>query len=197
MKKITREDILSLEEFALLRAEKKQAMIALKKNRRLSLGPYVTIYFENYDTMWWQIHEMLRIEKGGEEQITDELLAYNPMIPQGNELIATVMIEIDDPEERLEFLSKLAGFEDSIVIRFGEHVLRSEPIDNDNRTTDEGKTSSVHFLRWRFTAAQAEAFSQKGTDVIVEIAHQNHTAKALMDEAVREVLVGDLVINLE
>ena len=109
---LTQADILSPEEYAAVRAERRAAMVEQKKHRRLHVGPYATFYFENWDTMWYQIQEMLRIEKGGEAQLADELEAYNPLVPKGDELVATVMFEIDDPDQRTRMLGKLGGVGD-------------------------------------------------------------------------------------
>src|SRR5436309_8756316 len=93
-RKITPADLLAYEKYAAERGQFRKNLIPIKKNRRVEVGPFATFYFENYDTMWLQVHEMLHIEKGGEAQIADELQAYNPLIPQGRELIATLMLEI-------------------------------------------------------------------------------------------------------
>jgi len=108
---ITRGDLMPIPEYARVRKDRRQALVAAKRNRRLHVGPYATFHFENYDSMWHQVHEMLYIEKGGEAQIEDELRAYNPLIPNGRELIATVMFEIDDEKQRRNFLAKLGGVE--------------------------------------------------------------------------------------
>src|ERR1044071_7146580 len=112
--RITEADIVRPEIYARERAERRRALIPVKRNRRLEVGPYTTFYFENFDTMLAQVHEMLHIEKGGHEQIEGELEAYNPLIPQGRELIATMMIEIDEPQRRTAVLQKLAGIEESV-----------------------------------------------------------------------------------
>src|SRR5271154_5234653 len=116
---LTPSDILSPQDYEHLRTEKRGAMIALKKKRRLAVGPYATFYFENYDTMWLQVQEMLRIEKGGAAQLEDELRAYNPLIPQGRELVATVMFEIEDAVRRATLLASLGGVENTMEIRVG------------------------------------------------------------------------------
>src|SRR5262245_23078603 len=113
---ITRADILDVEHYAKDRRELKKKITEIKRHRRVEVGPHATFYFENYDTMWHQVHEMLHIERGGEAQIADELAAYNPLIPQGDELIATVMFEIDNPEQRAATLAKLGGVEHHIYI---------------------------------------------------------------------------------
>ena len=125
---ITKEDILPLDKFLAIRQKKQKEIIEIKKNRRISVGPDITFYFESYDTIWWQIHEMLRIEQGGEEQIEDELQAYASLIPhsypdQSHELIATMMIEIDDPERRQQVLSQLGGIEGAIFLKFENYQI--------------------------------------------------------------------------
>ncbi|MGE5766016.1 MAG: DUF3501 family protein, partial [Bacteroidota bacterium] len=119
-RQITREDILPMDAYAAERRELRRDLVAKKKFRRQDLGPVCTFYFENYDTMWAQVHEMLYIEKGGEEQIEDELRAYNPLVPNGSELVATVMFEIDDPVRRGRALGRLGGIEDTMFIKLGE-----------------------------------------------------------------------------
>src|SRR5579862_5712433 len=101
---LTREHIMPMADYGKIRRERRQASSELKKRRRVEVGPFATFYFESYDTMWQQVHEMLYVEKGGDDQIADELAAYNPMIPQGNELIATVMLEIDEAARRATVL---------------------------------------------------------------------------------------------
>ena len=97
---LTRDDVISMEDHARERKERRRALVEAKRHRRLEAGPDCTFYFENYETMWNQVHEMLFIEKGGEAQIADELRAYNPLVPKGRELVATVMFEIDEPARR-------------------------------------------------------------------------------------------------
>jgi hypothetical protein len=190
-KQITKSDLLSLEDFTKIRPQKRQEIIEIKKNRRVALGPEATLFFENYDTLWWQIQEMLYIEKGGEEQVQDELLAYNPLLPQGQELVATFMIEIDDPRRRGEVLSMLGGIEHHLHIRFAQHVLQAIPEEDPNRTTDSGKTSAIHFVRWGFAPDQIADFSKPQQDVIVEITHPDFTFKTLLPESVRKALAAD------
>lgn len=188
---ITREDILSLEDFVKVRKDKRAEVVATKKNRRVGVGPFCTFYFENYTTMWWQIHEMLFIEKGGEEQIADELAAYEPLVPKGSELVATFMIEVDDAVRRPAVLAQLTNIDQKIVLEFGSHRIRAVPEDDAERNREDGKTSSVHFLRFPFTAEQIAAFSTPGTRVLLGIEHENYGHIAVMPEAVRENLSGD------
>ena len=185
---ITRADIIPLAQYGQERAARRKALVEVKKNRRVPVG---TFYFENYDTMWQQIHEMLYIEKGGEEQIADELRAYNPLIPKGAELVATVMFEIDDPLRRATLLGRLGGVEETMTIQFAGHTVTGRPEGDVERTNEEGKTSSVHFMHFDFTADQIAAFRTPGTQVIVGIAHENYGHMAVMPEATRAALAGD------
>lgn len=188
---ITRADILPLDEFVKVRKDKRAEVVAVKKNRRVGVGPFTTFYFENYATMWWQIHEMLFIEKGGEEQVADELAAYAPLVPKGRELVATFMIEIDDPVRRPAMLAQLGGIDTAIFMEFGNHKVKAVPEDDAERTRADGKTSSVHFLRFPFTGEQVAAFKLPGTRVILGIEHPNYGHLAVMPEAVRESLAQD------
>lgn len=189
--RLTKEDLLSLEEFTKIRAQKRQETLEIKKNRRVPLGSEATLFFENFDTLWWQIQEMLYIEKGGDAQMEDELLAYNPLLPQGQELVATFMIEIDDPLRRAQVLGMLGGIEHHLCLRFAGHTLKAIPEEDPNRTTESGKTSAIHFVHWAFTKDQIADFSKPHQDIIVEITHPNFSSKTLIAENVRAVLQGD------
>lgn len=188
---ITRADIVPTEQYAKERAARRKAMVEVKRNRRLSVGPYATFYFENYETMWQQIHEMLYIEKGGEEQIADELRAYNPLIPKGRELVATIMFEIDDPVRRHAVLSGLGGVEEHMSIQVGGQTIKGRPEGDVERTNEAGKTSSVHFMHFDFTDEQVAAFRQPGAQVIVGINHPHYGHLAVLPEAVRAALAAD------
>ncbi len=188
---ITRADILPLEEFAKIRKEKRQALVGIKKNRRIEVGPVATFYFENYDTMWWQIHEMLFIEKGGEDQIPDELSAYNPLIPKGRELVCTIMFEVDEPVRRANFLAKLGGVEDTVFLEFAGESVAGVPEADLDRTSAEGKASSVQFIHFPFTDAQVAKFREKGTQVVIGFRHPQYAHMAIMPETVREALATD------
>lgn len=190
-KEITREDIIPIEQYAESRKERKKELTALKRDRRIEVGPHATFYFENYDTMWHQVHEMLYIERGGEQQIADELSAYNPLIPQGRELVATVMFEIGDPVRRDQVLSKLGGVEETMWISAGgEKIVGIAETDVD-RTTADGKASSVQFVHFPFTEAQVAAFRAPGAEVVVGIAHESYNHMAGMPAAVKEALAAD------
>ena len=188
---LTKQDILSLEEFTKIRAQKRQETLEIKKNRRVPLGAEATLFFENFDTLWWQIQEMLYIEKRGDAQMEDELLAYNPLLPQGQELVATFMIEIDDPIRRAQVLGMLGGIEHHLCLRFAGHTLKAIPEEDPNRTTESGKTSAIHFVHWAFTKDQITDFCKPHQDIIVEITHPSFPSKTLMAENVRAALQGD------
>ncbi len=188
---ITQDDILPMADYAKVRKDRRAAVTAVKKNRRMEVGPVATFYFENYDTMWHQVHEMLFIEKGGEAQIPDELAAYNPLIPKGNELVATVMFEIDDPVRRANVLGRLGGVEETVTIRFDDEEVAGVPEEDVDRTTADGKASSVQFIHFPFTHEQVDKFKTPDTQVIVGIGHENYAHMAVMPEATRAALAKD------
>jgi hypothetical protein len=190
-REITRADILSPEDYEKIRPERRRHLVAVKKNRRLPVGPHATFYFENWDTMWMQIHEMLRIEKGGEPQISDELHAYNPLVPKGRELVATVMLEIDDAERRNAILSRLGGVERRMMIQVGGETVSGVPEADIERTNQDGKTSSVHFLHFPFTAEQIACFRDPAVPVMVGITHPEYGHMAIMPAAMRTELAAD------
>ncbi len=154
-RQLTPADFLPLEEYARTRPERRRELTELKKHRQLEVGPFATFYFENFATMWGQVQEMLYIEKGGEAQLADELAAYNPLIPQGSELVATVMFEIDDPDRRARMLMRLGGIEDCTFIEAGGKRIRGEPDPTRENTSPEGKASAVQFIRFGFTRERA------------------------------------------
>lgn len=191
-RRLTRADILPYEVYAADRREHRRRVSELKKQRRVEVGPYITFYFECYETMWQQVHEMLYIEKGGEAQIADELAAYNPLIPQGDELSATVMIEVDDPVRRAGVLGRLGGIETHMYLSFDGEKIQGLPDPTRENTSPDGKASAVQFMRFPFTAAQKAKFKTAGTQVIVGIDHPNYGHMAVMSETVRGALAGDL-----
>ncbi|MDF3073214.1 MAG: hypothetical protein K0S54_881 [Alphaproteobacteria bacterium] len=190
-RKITASDILPLDQYSRLRAERRSAMSALKRNRRIELGTVVTFYFECYETMLHQVQEMLFIEKGGAEQLPDELAAYNPLIPNGQELTATVMIEIDDELRRKRVLAELGGVEFEFFLRVSGEVIKGQPEDDQERTNEAGKTSSVHFLHFPFSKGQIEAFRKPGAEIVIGCSHPKYQHMAIIPEAVREGLSAD------
>ena len=188
-RKITPADLLSGAEYAARRSEIRKAFIAVKKNRRVEVGPFATFYFENYDTMWHQVMEMLHIEKGGAEQIAGELDTYNPLIPQGRELIATLMLEIEDAAIRDRMLLTLGGIEEKVFLEIGSDRIDAVPTEYEDRTTPDGKTSSVHWLRFSLTPQQIAAFRRGG---VLGIAHKNYGHMAVLPEAACRELTKDI-----
>jgi hypothetical protein len=189
-RKITRADILSREAYGEVRKERRAQVVALKKHRRVAVGPYAMFYFENYETMWMQIHEMLFIEKGGEEQIADELRAYNPLIPQGRELVATLMFEIDDPVRRARVLGQLGGIEETLTLKIGDREIKAVPETEVERTRD-GKTSSVHFVHFPFTDEDVKRFTDPGVQVVLGFSHADYAHMTALHPDVRQALSRD------
>jgi len=159
---ITRDDIIPDSDFAKVRNERRAELLPIKRLRRVALGPVATVYFECYDSMLFQIQEMLLIEKGGDAQILDELAAYNPLVPQGSELVATIMFEIDDPARRAAFLARLGGVEDQFLLEIGDDRVQGVPEGDVERTRDDGKASAIHFVRFPLTASQGSANPHSG-----------------------------------
>jgi hypothetical protein len=188
---ITRSDILSLTDYEIIRKEKREENILRKKYRRIAVGPYATITFECWDSMWLQIQEMLRIEKGGEAQIPDELEAYNPLVPGGRELTATLMFEIDDEIRRRAFLSKLGGVERTIAILLGDDIIEAAPEMDVDRTSDDGKASAVQFLHFVFTDDQVAKWRSGERQAMLRINHSEYGHAALIDSAQRQELSRD------
>jgi len=190
-RKITTADILSDADYAARRKELRTDAIATKKNRRVEVGPVATFHFENYQTMWLQVQEMLRIEKGGSAQIAGELEAYNPLIPQGKELIATLMLEIDDPKRRETMLFRLAGIENSVSFELEGEIVKATPTEYDDRTTPDGKTSSVHWVRFVFTPEQIAKFKGGEGRALIAINHPAYGHIAIVPPTVRAELAKD------
>jgi len=188
-RKITNADILPAGEYDRQRKSLKANLIPMKKLRRVEVGPFATFYFENYATMWLQVQEMLRIEKGGEEQIPGELATYNPLIPQGEELIATLMLEIEDEKRRNAVLLTLGGIEESIFMEVGGDTIRATPTEYDDRTTADGKTSSVHWLRFKLTKDQIARFASER--VVLGVSHPNYGHMAVLSADTRGALAKD------
>ena len=191
-KELTRDDIMDMAAYGAIRMERRREIVADKKNRRVHIGPHATFYFENYWTMWLQVHEMLYIEKGGEAQIPDELSAYNPLIPKGRELIATVMFEIDDPAKRAAILGELGGVEETFFLSIdGAEVTATAETDVD-RTSAEGKASSVQFVHFHLTDDQAAKLKGGAGEVILGIKHPAYSHMTILPPATRAALAGDL-----
>jgi hypothetical protein len=190
-RKIEPSNILPLTEYVKLRGERRRQIAEIKQSRRLEVGPFATFSFESYETMLHQVNEMLFIEKGGAAQIPDELAAYNPLIPQGSELVATVMFEIDDPVRRARVLATLGGIERKAFVRVGSDTIHGVPEDDQERSREDGKASAVQFLRFPFRPAQVAAFRSGVGDVVVGFDHPDYSHMAVMPPVVRRTLADD------
>ncbi len=190
--RLTRKDIMSMSDYKRIRNERRQEIRAIKRDRRLSCGPDATFYFENYETMHHQVHEMLYIEKGGDSQIEDELLAYNPLIPNGHELVATLMFEIADPIVRAATLSELGGVEKTISLQFSTESIPGIPENDIDRTSSKGKASAVQFVHFLFSQEQIKKFKEPNVQPKIAITHLRYNHSALMPSSVHKSLIGDL-----
>ena len=188
---ITAADI-DMTNYAAERKERRTRISAYKRDRRVEVGPFMCFYFESYDTMLHQIHEMLFIERGGDPQMADELAAYNPLVPKGRELVATMMIEIADPDRRHRELFRLGHVEDAISISIEGEEVKAVLEGDQDRTDERGKTSSVHFLHFPLSESQAQALKTPGTKAILNIAHANYAHMAMISETTRATLAQDL-----
>ena len=187
-KEILKEDIMPLDVYTKNRKELRKNIVNYKKDRRVSLGPYATFYFESYETMLAQVQEMLYIEKGGDEQLKDELTAYNPLVPNGKELTATLMFEIDNPVSRAAFLGKVGGIEEKIFMKIDNENVRAVPEQDVDRTSDDGKASSVQFIHFKINDNQIAKFKSGDSIIEIGINHKeySHTTK-LTDQNVKSL----------
>tara|TARA_B100000900_G_scaffold363658_1_gene337802 strand:+ start:1463 stop:2053 length:591 start_codon:yes stop_codon:yes gene_type:complete len=173
-REILKEDIMPLDIYTKNRKDLRKNIVEFKKNRRIALGPYATFYFESYETMLAQVQEMLYIEKGGDEQLNDELAAYNPLVPNGKELTATLMFEIDNPVSRAAFLGKVGGIEKKVFMKVEGEKIQALPEEDVDRTSAEGKASSVQFIHFKLKDEQIEKF-KNSLDVEIGIDHPEYT----------------------
>ena len=185
-------DLIPDAEYARQRKDRRAALLPVKRLRRVHLGPFCTFIFETYETMLFQVQEMLLTEKGGASQVPDELAAYNPLIPQGSELVATVMFEIEDPARRERELARLGGVEDDFFLQVGDERASGVPEGDVERTREDGKTSSVHFLRFALTPAQVARFRDPATQILIGCSHEHYTHLAGLTPATRAELAKDL-----
>jgi hypothetical protein len=195
LRQVTKDDILSNAAFAPIRKERRAALLPMKRLRRVALGPHCTFYFESFETLLFQIQEMLLVEKGGEEQLADELAAYNPLVPQGSELVATVMFEIDDEVRRAKVLGELGGVEDQFFIQIGAERTTGAPEEDIERTREDGKTSSVHFIHFNLTPAQASQFRDSAVTVMIGCAHPLYSHLAVLSAETRAELAKDFGVT--
>jgi hypothetical protein len=190
-RKIESSDLLEYSTYAKERRSIRKEVVQMKKNRRVELGPHSTFYFENFFTMKAQIQEMLYIEKGGDEQLKDELEAYNPLVPQGSELVATYMFEIDNPNTRKKVLSSLGNVENKLFISINGIKLYATPEEDVDRTDNSGKTSSVHFIHFKFSDKQVEEFKNSSSRIEIGTDHDNYLHSTVLSKEVKEALAKD------
>jgi hypothetical protein len=190
-KEVTKADLIPTDEYAKNRKAYRKEIVNYKKDRRISLGPYANFYFESYETMKAQIQEMLHIEKGGDEQLKDELAAYNPLVPKGKELVATLMFEIDNPLSRAEFLNKVGGIEEKVFLKIGNEKINSIPEQDVDRTSAEGKASSVQFIHFNFTDEQIKKFKDPANDIIIGVNHELYSHSVKLTEKNKKALALD------
>ena len=185
-RQIEKKDLLSVDVYAADRKIIRKDLVEFKKNRRIALGPYATFYFESFETMMAQVQEMLYIEKGGDEQLKNELIAYNPLVPNGKELTATLMFEIDNPVSRGVFLGKVGGIEEKIFMKIDDEKVQAEPEDDVDRTSAEGKASSVQFIHFKFNDDQINKFKLLSANIELGIDHKeySHTTKLTEDNLI-------------
>ena len=189
-REIEKSDIMPLDVYTKKRKELRKGIVEYKKKRRIPLGPYATFYFESYETMLAQVQEMLYIEKGGDDQLKDELTAYNPLVPNGKELTATLMFEIDNPVSRAAFLGKVGGIEEKVYMKIDGDLIKTVPEEDVDRTSSEGKASSVQFIHFKFNDEQIKKFRSDSSNIEIGIDHNeySHSTK-LNTETVKSLIL--------
>ena len=192
-RQIEKEDLLSSDVYAKSRKQIRKDLVEFKKNRRIALGPYATFYFESFETMVAQVQEMLHIEKGGDEQLKDELIAYNPLVPNGKELTATLMFEIDNPISRAAFLGKVGGIEEKIFIKINDEIIKAVPEEDVDRTSAEGKASSVQFIHFKLNDDQISKFKSDSATIELGIDHKEYTHTTRLAENSVKSLCADFI----
>jgi len=192
-RKIEKEDLLSSDVYAKSRKQIRKDLVDFKKDRRIALGPYATFYFESFETMVAQVQEMLYIEKGGDEQLKDELIAYNPLVPNGKELTATLMFEIDNPLSRGAFLGKVGGIEEKIFMKIDNEEIKAVPENDVDRTSAEGKASSVQFIHFKLNDDQISKFKSGSTIIELGIDHKEYSHATRLTENSVKSLSADFI----
>ncbi len=190
-REITADDVLPVEAYGPVRKERRAAVNEIKRNRRVDVGPFVSFYFESFDTMLHQVQEMMYVERGGHEQVIEELAAYNPLVPRGRELVATMMIEIDDPKRRGRELLRLGHIDSTVTLTVAGETISAWPERDQERTAADGRTSTVHFLRFPFADAQVAAFRRRDAGIVLGIGHVHYAHMARLPEPVRSALAAD------
>ena len=188
---IHKSDLLAPDIYEKNRRQMRKDLVEFKKDRRVPLGPYATFYFECYETMLAQVQEMLHIEKGGDEQLNDELIAYNPLIPNGKELVSTIMFEIDNPVIRATFLGRLGGVEENVFIKIDNEVIYGKPEIDVDRTSAEGKASSVQFIHFEFDQNQISKFKGNNVSIELGIDHKEYSHSTKLSESTIKALSND------
>jgi hypothetical protein len=186
-------DLMSLEEYSKNRSEFRKGILLHKQYRNLQIGEAVTLFFEDRRTILYQIQEMLRIEKIFEEEgIREELSSYNPLIPNGDNWKATMMIQYTDPQERQIALSKMVGIEDCVWVKVGDNELIYAVADEDLDRTREDKTSSVHFLRFQFDSDILDEINETAS-IVFGIDHKHYdTNTGDIEGKLKTSIVNDL-----
>jgi len=192
-RQIEKEDLLLSDVYAKSRKQIRKDLVEFKKDRRIALGPYATFYFESFETMVAQVQEMLHIEKGGDEQLKDELIAYNPLVPSGKELTATLMFEIDNPITRAAFLGKVGGIEEKIFMKINDETVKATPEEDVDRTSAEGKASSVQFIHFKLNDDQISKFKSDSTTIELGIDHKEYTHTTRLSETSIKSLCADFI----
>ena len=182
-RQVEKKDLMSADVYAETRKKIRKDLVEFKRDRRIALGPYATFYFESFETMVAQVQEMLYIEKGGDEQLKDELIAYNPLVPNGKALTATLMFEIDNPLSRGVFLGKVGGIEKKIFMKIDNEEVKATPEEDVERTSEDGKASSVQFIHFKFNDNQISKFKSGEASIELGIDHKEyaHTTKLTVD----------------
>ena len=192
-RQIEKEDLLPSDVYAKSRKQIRKDLVEFKKDRRIALGPYATFYFESFETMVAQVQEMLHIEKGGDEQLKDELIAYNPLVPNGKELTATLMFEIDNPISRSAFLGKVGGIEEKIFMKINDEIIKAVPEEDVDRTSAEGKASSVQFIHFKLNDDQISKFKSDSATIELGIDHKEYTHTTRLAENSVKSLCADFI----
>ena len=192
-RQIEKTDLIPADVYANNRKDIRKKLVEFKKNRRIVLGPYATFYFESFETMLAQIQEMLHIEKGGDEQLKDELRAYNPLVPDGKELTATLMFEIDNPISRAAFLEKVGGIEEKVFMKIDNDLIKAVPEEDVDRTSIKGKASSVQFIHFKLNEDQINKFKQGIENIELGIDHKEYTHSTKLTRDNIQTLIEDFI----
>ena len=192
MEKLNKSDLFSLEEYSINRDSFRKKVLEEKRRRKVYIGEHVALLFENKNTIQYQIQEMLRIEKIFDaEGIQEELDAYNPLIPDGTNLKAVMLIEYPNVEERKEKLKILKGIEKKIWIKVGSHNKVFAIADEDLEREDETKTSAVHYLRYEFSASMINDW-KNNSSIVMGIDHENYQSpETIISSDISSSLSGD------